>query len=386
VHEYIIDLETSIKNRGEDAIGKFKASPFFPSNNIVMTGIKVRGVSTNINTTVLDTKWLDSAWLLIGQNIKFDLLYLLIHEYDAMMKFFRRGGRIFDVQLAEFILTGQLDQYANLDAMSTKYGGTVKPDIIKEYWDNNIDTEDIPKEQLSDYLKGDVLNTEIVFNEQMKLIYTKGLTNLITMEMEALLATTFMEFNGMQFDKKTAQALANDHSLLLELSKLKVVGMFPEIENINTGSDAHVSALLFGGNIKYKEPRPVLNEDGTEYLYKSGKKKGQVKTKITEVDQQVNEFKLIPNPDWETSKKGVYSVSEANLKCLKKQYSRSEKLVEFLDVILSIRKINKELNTYYIGYGKLVWPDGRIHGKIGHTGTITGRNNSSGPNLMNLVR
>ena len=34
----VIDLETSIKNRGEEAIGDFKASPYHPDNKIVAVG------------------------------------------------------------------------------------------------------------------------------------------------------------------------------------------------------------------------------------------------------------------------------------------------------------------------------------------------------------
>ena len=34
----VLDVETSIKNRGEKAIGKDKASPFCPDNQVVLVG------------------------------------------------------------------------------------------------------------------------------------------------------------------------------------------------------------------------------------------------------------------------------------------------------------------------------------------------------------
>jgi len=159
----VLDLETSIKNRGEEAIGGMKASPWYSLNKIVMMGglveeddaVKIK------KYPALDTPLRRDADIIIGHNIKFDCHYLMRDSEDfrdALVKL-----QIWDTQLAEYILSGQTMLYPSLDQCSEKYGGVLKDDAIKEYWDNDIDTEDIPEEQLQEYLVHDVENTHLVF-------------------------------------------------------------------------------------------------------------------------------------------------------------------------------------------------------------------------------
>ncbi|WP_033928791.1 hypothetical protein, partial [Vibrio cholerae] len=59
---------------------------------------------------------------------------------------------------------------------------------------------------------------------------------------------------------------------------MKAAG-FPE-DVINVGSNSQISALIFGGEIKYKEKDYVYNEDGTIATFKGGARKGEPKTKL----------------------------------------------------------------------------------------------------------
>ena len=107
----VVDLETSIKNRGEYAIGKNKASPFYRANDIVYYGdydgndiyidrlVDIKGLLINRAPHPKDTQ------LLIGQNIKFDLLYLM-RDSEEWYEWIKKG-KIWDTQLAEHILTAQ---------------------------------------------------------------------------------------------------------------------------------------------------------------------------------------------------------------------------------------------------------------------------------------
>ena len=185
--------------------------------------------------------------------------------------------QLWDTQLAEYILTGQVKQYANLDGLSEKYGGTLKDDQCKDFCDEGVMTEDIPNEIIIPYLKNDVLNTEIVFKAQYQKAKELGMLELIKVQMTALKATTEMEWNGMHFDKEIAKKYA------IELGDLKYEAasvcdmeaqtLFPHEfwENRwNMGSTAHVATALFGGEYKYKAQRPILDEDGNTTAYKSG--------------------------------------------------------------------------------------------------------------------
>jgi len=57
----------------------------------------------------------------------------------------------------------------------------------------------------------------------------------------------------------------------------------------------------------------------------------------------------------------------------------------FLQGLKDYRRIHKDLNTYYMGLLKLVWPtDSCLHGSINHCTTGTGRLSSSSPNMQNI--
>lgn len=380
----VLDLETTVKNEGDFAIGDFAASPFCEDNYIVCwgsvgNGMPYRGVyNTSLYSILRPPKSADT--LLIGQNIKFDLLYLMREpEWRAWLG----TGRIWDTMLAEYILSGQTVKYASLDYLSNRYGGTSKPDIIKQYWEAGVPTEDIPKEELLEYMKGDVINTQLVAMHQILLAKKRGLLNLMFMEMDSLLATTEMEFNGIAFDKYTAERerhnlAVKSAALFINLRKMMHEYLeYMQEGDVNPGSSQQLSIVLFGGTYKYTAYEEVIDEvTGEPYRYKSGKKKGEIKYKKIEREASTDGLGLPPPPGSETSKYGIYSTSEDVLNEF-----------DFLGLVrdvLRYRGIHKDMKTYYEGYSALVWPDKCIHGKIDHVGTNTGRFNSSKPNLQNL--
>jgi len=96
-------------------------------------------------------------------------------------------------------------RYASLDELAIKYGLAIKDSKIKEYWDNRVETEDIPYEELAAYLNNDIYVTHEIFKKQLIEADTKGILPLIKTQMEALLATTEMEYNGMYFEAAQAE-------------------------------------------------------------------------------------------------------------------------------------------------------------------------------------
>ena len=89
----------------------------------------------------------------MGHNIGFDLLYLL-RDYPEWREW-AKTGLIWDTMIVDYLLSGQTRKFTPLDTASAAVGGTVKDSAIKDYWDNDVDTEDIPREQLLEYLKAD---------------------------------------------------------------------------------------------------------------------------------------------------------------------------------------------------------------------------------------
>ncbi|MDC0529235.1 DNA polymerase [Gammaproteobacteria bacterium] len=385
-----IDLETSIKNRGEDAVGKNKASPFHKENKICYTGMKSGGVYEEWESVKFSRKYLSIPYhvkMLVGANIKFDLLYLM-RDYEYVREWLKTG-RIWDVQLAEYLLTGQEHKWAKLDDLAVKYGGSVKDDRLKELWDNDVDTEDIDPDIISPYLEGDVLNTELVFKKQIEQAKDMDMLPLMWEQMDALLATTEMEFNGMAFDKgrclrDSMAIMRNVDSAECELTNTIADVLDIDYTAANCSSVDQVSKTLFGGEVTEKVDQPVLNDDGTAYRFKSGKRKGEVKTVLKNVFKHVRGFGFTPLEEWKTKKEGVYKVNDDVLKALRRHPNIEPDEASFIETLMYFRKLNKDLKTYYIGYSNLVWHDGCIHPQFNHCATATGRLSHSAPNLGNV--
>ncbi|WP_033928935.1 hypothetical protein, partial [Vibrio cholerae] len=137
------------------------ASPFHPDNKMVCFGAKTLDAEPVVFRpehadfpTIISS---NGVMLLVGQNIKFDLLWMMktYPDFREMLP----NLCIWDTQLAEYLLTGQDHKMASLNELAVKYGGTLKDDRIAEFWKAGVDTTDIPFPMLEEYQKYDVINT-----------------------------------------------------------------------------------------------------------------------------------------------------------------------------------------------------------------------------------
>jgi len=151
----IYDVETTTSNKG---------NPFDATNKLVMSGFKLRD---DIHTIQFDVKeqtqrFFDESTLIVGFNIKFDLHWSRRIGVDISKIV------VWDCQIAEFLFNRQATRYPSLNAAAEKYGFDIKLDVVKtEYWDKGIDTDEIPKDILTEYLQGDLILTEQVFKKQV---------------------------------------------------------------------------------------------------------------------------------------------------------------------------------------------------------------------------
>tara|TARA_Y100000310_G_scaffold20001_1_gene19510 strand:- start:7433 stop:8644 length:1212 start_codon:yes stop_codon:yes gene_type:complete len=393
-----IDVETSIKNRGEGAIGSNQASPFHADNKIVLLGYRDSGGEyTTPGPMVTDypeeSDWGDDyAQIYVGHNIAFDLHYMRKH-IDSWMSVIDKV-KIWDTMIAEYILSGQTVRFASLNQLSEKYGGTLKDEKIAEYWAKGVDTEDIPREELAEYLRNDVENTETIFLAQFIEAEKLGVLPLIEAMMESRLATWEMEWNGMHIDTralgKAEDEIGKELILLTRDLANTMDDYITEGPRAMPSSNDQVSLVLFGGTYKVTVDAPVFDEaTGKEYRYRSGKRKGRVKTKKAEKEVTTKGMGVGPAWGTPTKKSGIYSVGEDTLKDLaracREAPTKWDKTVEFLEDLLKYRELYKEQTTYIDGFKKLIWPDGKIHGQFNHTQTRTGRLSSSRPNMQNLT-
>lgn len=456
---YVVwDVETTIRESF-----KRKANPFDRENYVVMSGWKRKGgeivgeyfgrAGSVVGAGLPDdwfTKLLDNGTtFLVGANIKFDILHAIArsdHALKAWMEYVARGGNVWDIQLAEYLLEGmtQANHMLPMDEIAPRYGGNVKFDEVKELWNAGVSTEDINPDLLRRYLcgtpaeHGDIGNTEVVFLGQVARARACGQLKSIVMNMGSLLCTTEMERNGMFVDKELGLQHAEELGTEIAEVSAELAKYIPADLpfEFNWNSTYQKSAIIFGGKIKYPKRVPILDDEGNQayakmdavhvvledgttmdfkefhsaspisrpaaVTYKGGKNAGEVKTKKVKVndpdkpksriEDRYYEFPRVtaPKKQWRGAVEGFYSTSAEVIDELK------DRDIPFLEALGKVVGLTKDLSTYYIttdpetgeskGMLTLVQASGIIHHMLNHTSTVTGRFSSSNPNLQNLPK
>lgn len=361
----VLDSEVTVRND----IGGNPASAFHPSNHVVLFGL---GYAEGPIITwdpgdreVFDFRGVD---VLVGQNIKFDLHWVRRHSSESAFRRLQLETSLYDTQLVEYIINGQKynARFASLDDLAITYGGTLKPNNIKHYWQSGFDTTQIPRKELEEYLEGDVANTKLVMEGQLAKMDPEQL-RLVVSSHKALKALEEIEWNGMKIEPTTLNNMLSGYQqanarIEQDISTLTTSTL--GIPDFNPRSIPQVKALVWGGTI-YKEQRQAV---GT---YKNGNTKYK-NVEVPHVIKGVLEGKPYP------ARFVRGSVDEEVLEF-------AGKLNPIAQLIGQHRKVNKTLSVYLEGIKNLVYPDGHVHPNLHMTSTATGRLSSSEPNLQNIA-
>ena len=198
----ILDVETTISNKG---------NPFDETNKLCYIGLlgsTCRTISIEYDSEPYRHKLqevqeeIDKAEILVGFNIKFDLHWLRKYGINFV------GKRIWDCQLVHFILTGQQNPYPSLNGVSAYYDLGSKLDVVaQEYWGNKIDTPNIPRDILEEYLIGDLQLTQKVYEKQREEIasHAKGMQRLISLHNQDLLILQEMSMQRLALENLQVQ-------------------------------------------------------------------------------------------------------------------------------------------------------------------------------------
>jgi DNA polymerase I-like protein with 3'-5' exonuclease and polymerase domains len=370
-----------------------QGSPFHPDNQVVLSGFRHQGNELKEPTIQDGFVAPDSAEglvknkIIVGHNIKFDLLYFFKKYNDkAIIKWLLDEVLIWDTMVVEYLITGQQEKFSSLDSLATKYGGTVKDSRIKKYWEDGVDTEDIPKEELLSYLQEDVKNTEIIYLKQREKVEAMpAMLSLVYMEMESLKDTILAEWSGMYVNMHVlAEHAQNLHQELNHTeSILKTIE-----SSINWSSPVQLQAFLFGGTVKVG-----FTYVDTGEKYKTGAKKGLPKLKKTLYEPTFCGYLLPIDPEnnslitsKDTSDENLTYLFDLIFRLANGWSPRWSEQLNVISKIKSYRRLYKDFNTYYAGISKLVWPnDSCVHANFNHTATDTGRLSCSSPNLQNIT-
>ena len=365
-----VDVETTLN--GNEEVGL--AHPMHPDNEVVAFGMcyyEGKPFTSYDPDVFLDNVCeLPPGAVICGHNLSFDLMYL--YRTSMFLREELQGRRIWDTQLAEYILSAQQTKWSSLDELSVQYGLPVKDDKIKKYFEKGLGSDKIPSAELIPYLEQDVTNTAQIARLQYARAVEAGQLTLIETQMEALHATTEMQFNGLHIDRAkldeyTVEVVNKYVEVKLDLQELAEGHL---IEDIN--SPKQWSQFFFGGTKKVK----VKEEVG---VYKNG----NTKYKLVEKKIKIEPFiRYVPDPDKVSAKTGQVSVDDAVLNDMLK-HTFDPKAIAIINALLKYRELSKQLSTYVQGLSKHIIGD-FIHGKLNHTATVTGRLSSTSPNLQNI--
>ena len=366
-----LDSETSTHNKG---------NPFDKRNFCVTIHTKVNNENTICKRyTEPDFLSIPKSKLvpgvrLVGHNVKFDL-----HWMRNLGVEFPDSIRVWDTMLAEFVLSGQVSSFASLDDLAGRYGLPLKKNVVAEYWDQGISTEDIPPDIVEEYGNWDVDLTYQVYLKQLEdPRMTDKLKKLIFLEGADLLVLQKMEYNGLKYNKeKSLELAATGRERIKEIeSELLQIG---NIKKLNFDSDDQLSCYLYGGSYSEDVFSPHTS------IIKTGPNKGTERTinKFVETIEHKFDGFFSPLKGTELKKKGYYSTAGDVLKQLKGKSKVQKRIISLLCERADLAKLT---GTYYEGLPKLMdnmnWTD-RIHGQYNQVVARTGRLSSSKPNMQN---
>lgn len=452
-----------------------KASPYCPDNYVVHSAYRIDRTEDDGTVTVEPTfdirfnskqEFLDDVagehlwfripsdcWLIVAHNAAFEISWFLTYQRQHFEEFLKRGGRVFDTMHGEYIASDFQNMYPSLDETAPKYGGEHKIDGVKILWEQGVLTSQIDPILLRDYLvNGDVKNTALCFYGQCGIFAERNQMQYVWERMEALLAFAYCEWFGLFVNMPIARKNQEEQEQrILEIKQelqQYIPKDLPDTLEFNFGSDFHMSALVYGGPIKYRKKVPY---DPPQYVkaeywqvgdtwvavderpappgattYKTGKNRGL--PKVFRLDTEEEKLK------WEEDLyfcPGLVNIQELpevlrekyaergefrqarNLQDGTPIYSTSTDAMEalarhgfeFCRLVNELGALEKDTGTYYLRTeynedgsvkktsGMLQYvipqnPDGSgiIHHRLNTCATVTGRLSGSNPNLQNLPR
>ena len=434
-----VDVETSWQKTDT---GGYDPSPFHPDNILVSVGINDEYYFTNHSERVDEGCYhkiqsiLDKTTLLIGHNIKFDLMWLLESG-------FKYTGRVYDTMLGEYILNRGIRKSLTLEMSCRRRKIGSKDSAIKEWTDRGIPFQDIPADVVEEYGKIDVAITRRLFDSQMndlKMAKNKGLLMTLKMMNEFLVVLSDMERNGININLEELHSVEKEYRAEFAYLKQKIDKIvYKQMGDtkINLSSPEQLSWLIYSKKPKDKKEwakifnvgidkstgknkrRPQysrqqfrnLVSDNTEVIHRTVaqqchtcKGKGVIK-KLKKDGSPYKNYTKCPDCDgdgylytpmakiagFRQVPRSVYDIAESGFRTdritLNKIAAEAEgEFKNFIDAIVRHNAVDTYLNTFVEGLKNFTNEKGFLHPKFMQAITATGRLSSRDPNFQNQPR
>jgi DNA polymerase I-like protein with 3'-5' exonuclease and polymerase domains len=386
-------------------------------------------------------KVLKDTKLLVGHNLKFDLLWLKACG-------FKYEGQCFDTMIFEYVKAQGLRTELSLKATVERYQLSSKKDILDEYCGKQgLNVNEVPLDKLIEYGMGDIDITSDLYKLQTALLKTNPVLAstipAIKLMNEFLPVLVDMEYAGVSIDIEALDKVEAEFKLEYEALEERLKVMVGEVMGhtpINLSSPEQMSWVLYGLKVKDKkkwaeifnlgteerngvikrkytkqygdgefkaiiksESAPVFRTvasqcsrcGGTGYIQRFNKDGGARKNKnichtcsrtgiiYTETVQRAG-FRIIPISSEYASEGGFSSGKETIDDLLLTNISKDAK--EFLTAYKRYNAISTYLTSFVEGIRKNIRKTGLLHCSLNQTITATGRLSSTKPNLQNQPR
>jgi len=425
----ILDVENTVTKKD----GKMHLDPFEPSNKLVMVGYlkengdyKLYSLDTGEPNDIQET--LDKTTCLIGHNIAYDLMWL----WECGFKY---DKDVFDTMLGEYILQRGIKQPLHLKDCAERYNlDTKKEDTLKEYFAKGYATDEIPRDELSKYLKADLFATRDLYQSitsRLRKDKNKPLLNTVNLTNDVCVVLAKIYRNGFSVDldklddvKKQFENEKTEVENRLNKQVRHLMGDTP----INLNSPEQMSWVIYSRKpvdkamwannftpympeTQYKDTVKTYSKiirktkavkcsvcNGEGYIRKV-KKDGSLyarTSRCTNCDTNGYLFNdtgdvaglkfVAPNAKWVSA--NGFTINKTYLDTLRSvaRKNNMEDAEVFLTDLQRLSALDTYLSSFVDGIRMYTKPDGKLHVRLLQHRTATGRFSGADPNMQNMPR
>jgi DNA polymerase I-like protein with 3'-5' exonuclease and polymerase domains len=435
----VLDVENSTTERN----GKKHMDPFEINNHLVQVGMVNADNHDELHIVNIDhdeAKDMSGAGHKLVQDV-LDLTTLLIMhnaQHDMMWLWesgFKYDGLIYDTMLAEYILDRGQRNVLNLGACAERRNLEVqKDDTLKRYFKEGYNTNEIPLDELSFYLRCDLLSTSWLFHS-IEADYAKPESESLRVIRDTTFTTcktlTRMYMSGIRVDRSALDEVRLEFEKekaeiedRLQKKIRKLMGDTP----INLNSPEQMSQVVFSLRMinkkewadlfeftstvdEYKDAvransTPVyrtkaftcptceglgktykVKKDGTKYARPNKCKDCDTRGFQLQETKQIAGLKFTaPNKSWVSA--NGFSTGKDKLEVLVAT-ARNNNMAEAESFLIDQKRlsaVSSYLSSFVEGISNYTKHDGFLHVGLTQHITATGRFSGRNPNMQNMPR